>query len=171
MKRTIFWFLTLLTTFSLGIITAFVWLSNYNPKSKISETVFPTTENSIVAGNMPILSYCELANNHNKYYGKVVRINGRLVQGMHGFKFYSPNCFAKEKQAALVIDQHIWEALENAEQDVFSTNMNKPTAFKFFEITAVGKLSQVTPTGNTDSDLDNSHLRFKILEIEKASKQ
>ncbi len=171
MKRTIFWLLTMLVTFSLGVVTAFIWLSNYNPTSKTSETISPTTEKGSDSVKMPILSYCELANNPEKYDGQIVRINGRLVRGMHGIKFYSPNCYAKEKEAALVIDEQIWEALENAERDVFSTFVDKPAAFNFFEVTVVGKFSRVTPSRTSDHVLDNSHLQFKILEIEKASKQ
>ena len=169
MKQTIFWVSIMLVTFSLGVVTAFVWLYGRNSVNTKPETVAVAID--VTLNEMPILAYCELANNPDKYDGKVVRIGGRLVRGMHGIQLISPNCYAQEKKAAVVLNDQDWETLKEAEPDFFSNYEDKPVPFRRFEVIAVGKFSRTKPLPGAEHVLENSSLRFEILKLEKASKQ
>lgn len=88
MKRTIFWLLVSVFTFALGVAIVFVWLDGHKSPNQQSEAVSLLTQEADIPNEMPILAYCELANNPEKYNGEVVRVRTKLDQFIHGGKRY-----------------------------------------------------------------------------------
>lgn len=169
MKRTLFWILISLVTFALGVAIAFIWLNSPKPANEKSKVVSSSQEASL-STELPILAYCELANNPEKYDGKIVRVSGRLWFMMHGYYFLSKNCDGERKQAAVIFpsDERGFEIENKIAKD---TGLSEYHSWGFPDIIAVGKFSRVEPSRKSDSMEDNTYLRFEILEVEKASKQ
>jgi hypothetical protein len=112
MKQIISWLLVIVFTFMLGVAVALLYLEStvsVTQKSEISSSLLNkeiNDENVSMwnAGNLPILSYCELANNPEKYDGKIVRLSATLYQNMHGLKFLDAICYSEEKETAVLFD-------------------------------------------------------------------
>ena len=122
----------------------------------------------IVSPDLPILAYCELVNNPEKYDGKIVRLSATLYQNMHGIKFLDKNCYSEEKETAVLFNA------ERAEK-IVDKIAQEIQAEKFVywgepKMIVVGKFSRVMPTRKSTSMEDNSYLHFEIYEVEKASK-
>ncbi len=169
MKRTTFWLLISLVTFALGVVTVFVWLDRSKTLTEESEAVSSIAQKTTAPSELPILAYCELANNPEKYDGKIVRVSAKLWFFIHGFKFLDKNCYAVEKEAAVTF-------AAGREDEIFAkiakdTESAEYNPWTFPEIVAVGKFSRVKPSRKSDSMVDNAYLQFEILEIEKASEQ
>ena len=166
MKQTLLWILVSLLTFGLGIGTALVWLGGGSSGKVLPpEVMVPPWEEPVSPTQQPILAYCELANNSEKYDGKVVRVSTRLWFMMHGYSFQDKNCDGEAKQAGVVlpslaIEDQIAKHLGSAEYNVW----------EFPEIIAVGRFSRVEPSRESDSVVDNTYLRFEIIKVEKAAK-
>ena len=169
MKRKTFWLLISVVTFALGVITVFVLLDRSKSSNEKSELVSSVAQKVDVPSELPILSYCELANNPEKYDDKTVRVSAKLWFFIHGFKFLDKNCYAIEKETAVTFaaerENEIFAKLAKA------TGATEYNPWVFPEIVAVGKFSRVKPSRRSDSMADNAYLQFEILEIEKASKQ
>jgi hypothetical protein len=168
MKRTLFWILILLTAFALGVATAFGWFNRPKLANEKSKTILSPQEFHS-SMEQPILAYCELANNPEKYDHKIVRVSARLWFMMHGYSFLNKNCDGETKQTAVILpDGERGLEIENKiAKDIGLTEYNP---WSFPEIIAVGKFSRVEPSRKSDSMEDNTYLHFEILEIEKASK-
>ena len=169
MKRKTFWLLISVVTFALGVVTVFVWFDCSKSPNEKSEAVSSTVQKTDNPSELPILAYCDLANNPEKYDGKIVRVSAKLWFFIHGFKFLDKNCYAIEKEAAVAF-------AAGREDEIFAklareTDATEYNPWVFPEIVAVGRFSRVKPSRKSDSMADNAHLQFEILEIEKASKQ
>jgi hypothetical protein len=89
---------------------------------------------------------------------------------MHGYFFFSKNCDGEKKQAAVIFPDDK-RAIEIENKIAKDTGLSEYTVWGFPEIIAVGKFSRVEPSGKSNSMADNTYLHFKILEVEKASKE
>lgn len=168
MKRKIFWLLASIFTFALGVAIVFVWLDVHKSPSQQSETVALPIQKAETPNETPILAYCELANNPEKYNGKVVRVRTKLNHFIHGAFFSDENCAGRGKTTAVIFNpERANEIIKKLESET------KSEEFGFWgaEVIAVGKFSRVKPTGESDALVDNIDLRFEILEIEKAFKK
>ena len=169
MRRTLLWSLILLITFALGIATAFLRLNRFEQSNAKPETVYLPSQKSDIPAEQQILAYCELANNPEKYDGKVVRVSARLWFMIHGHSFTDKNCDGETKQAAVIFPEgeRGFEMFNKIAKD---TGLAEYNPWDFPEIIAVGKFSRVEPTGKSDSMENNTYLHFEILDVEKASK-
>ena len=159
MTRLLAWLLVLVIGFALGVGTAMLWLRH----KPIPPPVQSNT--NAVATELPILAYCELATNRDKYNGQLVRVGTRLIGFIHGIEFYDPNC-PGDTQAAVIFDpQHQDEVERDLKQARGSDNWLEP-----LDIIAVGRFKKVTPSGESDAIYSTASLRFEIVRIEKASK-
>ena len=165
MKRTLLWTLVSLLTFSLGIWTAPVWLDSFKETNRKAEAVGIPAQELVSPTQQPILAYCELANNPEKYDGKVVRVSARLWFMIHGYSFLDKNCDGETKQTGVVLDSL---AIEDKIAKGLGSAEYNPWVFP--EIIAVGKFTRVEPSRESDSLVDNTYLRFEIIDVEKAAK-
>ena len=89
MKRFILWTLILFFTFAFGVVAALLWLNRSADDS--------SSENKILFAGLPILNYCELRNNADKYDGKIIRLQTEVNTGNHGEFLYDARCPGDEK--------------------------------------------------------------------------
>jgi hypothetical protein len=159
MSRILKWLLVLVIGFGLGVATATLWLRH----KPIPVPVRSNTND--VATDLPILAYCELASNRDKYNGQLVRVGTRLIGFIHGIEFYDENC-PGDTQAAVIFDpQHKDEVERDLKQARGSDNWLEPV-----DIIALGRFKKVTPSNESDTIYSTASLRFEIVHIEKASK-
>ena len=164
MKRTLLWILVSLVTFGLGIGTALVWLGGTNGNVPTPEVAVMPSEEPVSPTQQPILAYCELANNPERYDGKVVRVSARLWFIMHGYSFQDKNCAGDAKQTGVVITS---PAMEQIAKHLGTPEYN---VWDLPEIIAVGKFTRVEPSRESDSVVDNTYLRFEVIRVENAAK-
>lgn len=167
MKRTIFWLLASIFTFALGVAIVFVWLNDHKLPNQQSEVSSSTIQKADTPKEMPILAYCELANNPEKYNGKVVRVRAKLNHFIHGPFFADDNCADSGKTTAVIFSPKLENEIINK---LKSKTKSEKFSFWDAEIIAVGKFSRVKPTQESDALVDNIDLRFEILEIEQGFK-
>jgi hypothetical protein len=154
------WLLVLVIGVALGGATATLWL-----RHKPIPVPVPVQSNDHVAANLPILAYCELATNREKYNGQLVRVGTRFIGFIRGIEFNDPNC-PGDTQAAVIFDpQHKNEIERDLKQARASENWLEP-----LDIIAVGRFKMVTPSNESDAIYSTASLRFEIERIEKASK-
>ncbi len=168
MRRAIFWLFVTIVTFALGIATAFLWIKYCDSTIRKSKAVALSIEKTDAPPEMPILAYCELANNPEKYDGKIVRVSTKLWFFIHGSFFSDKNCAGEGKQTAVIFNTERQEEIVDK-----LTKETKSEEYGFWgmpKIIAIGKFSRVNPTKESDAMVDNVDLRFEILEVEKASK-
>lgn len=168
MKRIASWILVTSLTFCLGVAAALLWLEFPHPtiqKSAVSPcTPSPNSENA--SADLPILAYCELANNPEKYNGKVVRVSARLSGFIHGILFYDPNCPGRDTGAAVFYNPENREEIERSlNQARSSDDWLQPV-----ELIAIGRFKKVIPSNESDTIYDTAPLQFEIMRIEKAYK-
>ena len=169
-QRAIFWILVLLLMFGLGVGATFVWLGAYSVSLATPGPASPSAGLAEGASDRPILAFCELANNPEKYDGKIVRVSARLWYAKHGYFFLSKNCDGDARQAAVTVPgDGRWQQIESKiAKDLGLADANY-TPWEFPEIIAVGKFSSVEPSRKSDATLDNTHLLFELIEVERAS--
>lgn len=167
MKRTLFWTFISFFTFILGVAIAFVWLDRSEPANAKFEATSP--QKIDISTEETILPYCELANNPEKYDGKIVRVKAKLWFMIHGYSFLNKNCEGERKQTAVIFpDNELGVEIRNKiVKDVGLTEYNP---WNFPDIIAVGKFTRVEPSRKSDSLSANTYLHFEILDVEKASK-
>ncbi len=167
MRRTLFWIFISFFTFALGVATAFVWLDRSELANAKPETT--SLQKSDISTEEPILAYCELANNPEKYDGKIVRVSAKLWFMIHGYSFFSRNCDGERKQTAVIFpdNERGFEIENKIAKDVGLTEYNP---WSLPEVIAVGKFTRVEPSRESDSLSANTYLHFEILDVEKASK-
>lgn len=170
MRRTEIWLLISFFTFALGAATVFIWFNSFNVSNEESEVVSRSLQKINAQSELPILAYCELANNPEKYDGKVVRVSGKLWFFTHGYFFLNKNCESEEKQTAVILPdgEQGMTILDKITKDTRLTEYNP---WDFPEIIAVGKFRRVKPARKSDSVEDNVYLHFEIVAVEKATKQ
>jgi hypothetical protein len=167
MRRIVFWLGTAILTFALGVAATLFWSASPGVATK-RQTSAPSVEPSKGDSNrpLPILAYCELANNPEKYNGQTVRVSTRLSGFIHGILFYDPNCSGRDTQAAVFYNPDHRAEIELAlKQARGSDNWFEPV-----DIIATGTFKKVTPTDESDTIYDTASLQFEIILIEKASK-
>ncbi len=84
MKRKIICLLAAIFTFALGVAVVLIWLADYKSPNQQSEAISLPVQKADLPTEMPILAYCELASNPDKYNGKVVRLRAKLNGSKHG---------------------------------------------------------------------------------------
>ena len=116
---------------------------------------------------LPILSYCELANNVARYSGEVVRVRATMRMSIHGLFLSDAACALYESQAA--VDFH------PASKETLVGMLYGADGSAYFradpaELILVGRFERVTPSHVSDSLLDTLPLRFEILHVEKVAR-
>ena len=163
MNRITFWLLIALATFAFGIITTLFW-SEFN-YSKVQETKasssFSLSNKDWDSTEKPIISYCELASNSERYNGKIMRVRARLVAGKHGLLLLDSNCLENTEQAAVFYSSQNKDEIEKRLGRGFDVDFN---------IVAVGSLKKVVPSNRSDSKMDTAKLQVEIEKIEQAVK-
>ena len=156
-----------LLTFMLGVAAVLLWLEFRRPPVQKSEAP-PCSDSSgnESASDLPILAYCELANNPEKYSGQVVRVSARLGGFIHGILFYDPNCAGANMGAAVTFDSQNEEEIERSlKQASGSDSLLDPV-----NLIAVDRFRKVVSSHVSDTIYDTAALQFEIIRIEKASK-
>ena len=167
MRRIVFWLGTAILTFAIGVATTLFWLESHGVTIQ-RETHAASVDLSKADSKrtLPILAYCELANNPEKYNGQTVRVSTRLSGFIHGILLYDPNCSGVDTQAAVFYSPNHRAEIELAlKQARGSDNWFEPV-----DIIATGTFKKVTPTNESDTIYDTASLQFEIILIEKASK-
>jgi hypothetical protein len=162
MARILSCLLASLFTFFIGIGCASLRLLRLQAPQTECEAVQPPQQH--IPNERPILAYCELANNPNKYSGQIVRVSGTVSTFIHGMVMFDPNCSSVETQTAVLYSrQHreeIRAALKGPNSDwVLSTS-----------IIAEGEFRKVIPSNHSDAVWDTAPLQFEIIRVEKAFK-
>jgi hypothetical protein len=142
--------------------------SSPNPPCVSTVALNPDADIS-AASNLPIIDYCELANNPERYSGKIVRVRARLSGFIHGMLFYDENCAGADNRAAVSYsrrtEEEITRTLNRARGSDGSMNWLEPV-----NIIATGKFEKVTPSNESDTIYETASLQFQIIRVEKASK-
>jgi hypothetical protein len=175
MRRVFIWFLIATCTFGLGFAAAMLLFQPRNPVIIEKVASSPPCESKVfldsnadlsAASNLPILDYCELANNPERYSGKIVRVRARLGGFIHGMVIADENCIGINNQAAASYNpstaEEIKQTLERAR--------GSDNWLEAVNIIAIVKFEKVSPSNNSDLIYDTASLRFEILRVEKASK-
>jgi hypothetical protein len=159
-------FITLLT-FVLGVAATLLWLKFRHPSVRKSEAqpCSHSLSNESASPNLPILAYCELANNPEKYNGQVVRVSARLGGSIYGILFYDQNCPGPDMGAAVTFEPQNEEEIERSLKQASGSN----SLFEPVNLIAVGRFKEVVPFNGSDTIYDTAPLQFEIIRIEKAS--
>jgi hypothetical protein len=178
MRRVSIWLLIAICTFALGFAAAMTWFQS--PSSVVTEKVPPSppcdskvfldsNADLSIAPSLPILDYCELATNPERYSGKIVRVRARLSGFIHGMVIADENCVGVDNQAAAnynrLTAEEVKRSLDGARGSTDSMNWLEPV-----NIIAIGKFEKVTPSNESDTIYDTASLQFEIIRVEKASK-
>lgn len=178
MRRISIWLSIAICTFALGFAAAMLWFQSPSPVVTEEVPPSPTCESKVfldsntdlsAASNLPILDYCELANNPERYSGKIVRVRARLSGFIHGIVIADENCVGIDSQSAASYNQltaeEIKRTLDSARGSTNSMNWLEPV-----NMIAIGKFEKVTPSNESDTIYDMASLQFEIIRVEKASK-
>ena len=147
----------------IGVAATLFWLQPQRTATKQEASVACAEPSNPV---LPILAYCELANNPEKYNGQTVRVSVRLSWFIHGLLLFDPNCSGADTRAAVFYNQSNREEIERALKQAHGPD----NWFEAVDIIATGKFKKVTPSNRTDTIYDTASLQFEIIQIEKASK-
>jgi hypothetical protein len=163
MRQTISSVLVGLFTFLLGVALTIVWLRlSQQPSKEINAQSVQQPASS----EQPILAFCELANNPDKYSGKLVRVSGTLSGFIHGMVLFDPNCSSIGTQTAVFYNVKNRDEIEKCLEKVRgSDDWRIPV-----NIITEGEFRRVTPSNQSDTVYDTAPLQFEIKRIEKASK-
>jgi hypothetical protein len=176
MRRIVVWLGVALCTFTLGFMAAALWLESRRPLARDSQpspcprpqhgnnalALDPSVDLSASA-NLPILAYCELVNNPDRYSGKVVRVSATLGGFIHGILFYEESC---PGHTAVAIRQ---------DSDEVRRTLTEAAGSEYFghvplDLIVVGRFEKVTPSNESDLVWHTAPLHFEIMRVEKASK-
>jgi len=163
MRQTISSVLIGLFTFLLGVASPIVWLRlSQQPSKEINAQSVQQPASS----EQPILAFCELANNPDKYSGKLVRVSVTLSGFIHGMVLFDPNCSSISTQTAVFYNIKNRDEIEKSLEKVRgSDDWRIPV-----NIITEGEFRRVTPSNQSDTIYDTAPLQFEIKRIEKASK-
>src|SRR5690348_2570944 len=116
MKKIAVWLLATIFTFILGIAATFIFMKFfYSFPQKLEaqpETSIPKYEND--SANLPILAFCEQANNPAKYDGKMVRLSARLHIGIENSWVSDSNCGANNAAVISASNKEVWQKIDKA---------------------------------------------------------
>ena len=114
----------------------------------------------------PILAFCELANNPDKYSGKIVRVSTSLSGFIHGMVLSDPNCSSVHTQTAV-----FYRAQNQREIEAVLKGARKSDDWRLpIQIIAEGEFRKVVPSNESDTIYDTAPLQFEIIRVEKAAK-
>ncbi|MDQ6788490.1 MAG: hypothetical protein M3033_16930 [Acidobacteriota bacterium] len=160
MKQLVYWFFVVFITFALGVAATLIWVKN-------NSSILPP-ERSSGSSELPILAYCELVNNPEKYNGKIIRINADLLWNMHGYFLADNNCSARDESALTGIrfdEKSRDELFQKINEIKGSDKLDFRTSINMI---AVGKFNKVGRCEIcSDLMIDRTLLHFEIIEIEK----
>lgn len=164
MKRTVSSLLLGVFTFLLGV--GFTLVCRYPVVQPIKSAPVAFPEQPAIT-DQPILAFCELAKNPNKYSGQVVRISATLSRFIHGGVLDDPICSSVETRTAVFYRAENRDEIETVLQEArHSEDWTIPVS-----IIALGEFRKVNPSYESDAIYDTALLQFEIICIETASKQ
>jgi hypothetical protein len=170
MKKLTYWLLATSFTFILGVAIALLWV-NFNYSEMEASNVLADSKSQPIANlyaDLPILNYCELANNPEKYDGKIVRINAKLYGHYYPEpSFLDENCYAKEKETVVTFDNKDMKAEVYKYMPMIGGENARYLGFP--KIVAVGKFSRVNPPQIGNNMVRPLYLRFEVISLEKVS--
>lgn len=162
MKRIIFWLVIISFIFALSVITVLLRQNFSDSNAQKTETATNITllDSKIDSTNLPIINYCELANNPEKYDGKIVRLSARLYIGLEGSWFADKSCGFDNSAIISSKNKEVWETMEKARN-------RKDEEFSSIELdmVVVGKFKNVV---YKDCCLI-APFQFEILRVEEVS--
>jgi hypothetical protein len=124
----------------------------------------PRAESPDGEGLSPVLSYCELVSNPERYDGKVVSVRATIRMSIHGLFLSDATCSRHEDYAA--VDFHEPRREELVEM-FFGPDSPLRDGRGVVGLIAVGRFHKVVPSRVSDSLLDTAPLRFEIMHVEK----
>ena len=168
MKNSAIRLIAALGTFAVGVALVALWLGYDDagrtrraqaPCHRRAEAETPpaaATGAASEAGEsvQPVLAYCELVGNPERYDGKVVRVRATMSLSIHGLFFSDVACGGYDQPTAVRL-----QASPGA----------KLAAHTPVELIVVGRFEKVTPSMETDSLLDMTPLQFEIMRVEKVA--
>ena len=151
-------------TFFLGVGSTVIRLRSSPAAAK--QIVNPAPAQERTTSEQPILAFCELANNPDKYSGRTVRVSVTLSGFIHGMVLYDPNCSSIDTQTAVFYNQKAREEIEKRLAKVRgSDDWRIPVT-----LISTGEFRKVTPSNESDTIYDTAPLQFEIIKVEKVSK-
>jgi len=178
MKNSAVRLIAALSTFTVGVALVALWLG-YNDSGRTRRAQAPCQRRAQAeapppaapgarspAGQSlsPVLSYCELAWNSDRYDGKIVRVRASLRMSIHGLFLSDVTCDRYENYAAVHFHAARMQSLKRELSDGRGASLIGPSPV---ELIVIGRFEKVIPSRETDSLLDNVPLRFEIMHVEK----
>ncbi len=114
----------------------------------------------------PLVTYCELVENPEKYHDKVVRFKASAHCGWHECFFYDLACDEKEKRAYAVLSCDTDEACEKL-QAAFSQKATYDLLRNRIELVAIGKFKGSGEYGKLQIGSKGFRFQLEITKIEK----
>jgi hypothetical protein len=167
-----------LITFAVGVTLVTLWLGYKDaghtrrarkPCGRSAQTQTPSpaaprAESPADESLRPVLAYCELVANPERYHGEVVRVRATARMSMHGLFLTDATCSRYEDSAAVGFEESWGEELMDA---FYGTDGPMRVGRGVVELIAVGRFYKVVPSKVSDSLLDNAPLRFVMMRVEK----
>ena len=168
-----------LITFTVGVLPVMVWheltrdpfdawmeeacAQRREPCASPSSSV-PHADRPGEEGLLPVLAYCELVGNPERYDGKIVRVRATLRMSIHGLFLSDVTCDRYENYAAVDFHEPRRKELVNTFFGPDNPTLDRPGPV---ELIAIGRFEKVFPSRVYDSLLDNAPLRFEMMRVEK----
>ncbi len=165
MKRIIFGLFVTFSTFAFGVATDFIWTNSHNISNQKSKKASTIKESKDITTELPILAFCELANNPERYDGKIVRVSAKLRMYDDGFKFRDVNCYGQEKEAVAAFNGDFEETVRKITKEL---GKDRYDFWEKIEIIAIVRFNRLKPTGKTKQFIDNAYLKLEVMNVEKA---
>ena len=163
MKRIKFWLLTVSFTFILGVTATLIYIKYCYPVIQTSESLpeisLPELKNSQT--DLPVLTMCDLANNPEKYNGKVVRLSAKMFIGTENSLFSDSACGVDNAEIISSKNKDVWKAIEKARKGT----KKEPWAFKL-DLIITGKFENIP----FKECCTIAPFQFEIFNVEKAEK-
>lgn len=157
---------TYFISFSGMIFSLILWTNNYfSIYSQYPD--LPIDDFSTSFSELPILDYCELANNQEKYDGKIIRVNSKLYEYIPNPAFLNENC--KGLETVVLFNEKDFNAiLDRTSIDIIHSHKAEDLWFAMPKIIAVGKFSKNELSEN-DEKLQDFKFRFEVINLEKVN--
>jgi hypothetical protein len=163
MKRTAIGLFIIIFGFGLGVAATLLYLKFSASDIRKPETApnLSLLSNENVPPVLPVLGFCELAENPEKYNGKIVRLSGKLTFGLEDAWFSDLNCGADNAAVVPFFDEKVWNSIKKArerEDENFSANELNVIVVGKFKHEVYKDCCLIAP------------FQFEISEVEKVSK-
>jgi hypothetical protein len=176
MRKVIAGLTVALCTFALGITIAFIWSEFYRSNSQtlegISRIPLPACKGNVTlepdvditaSADLPLLTYCELADNPSCYSGKIVRVKAKFSWDDHGWYLFDENCASGRASVKL----------NDISFDEFNRQLGKACGGicdPSLDIVVVGIFETSEASRQTELFWDARPFRFKLKRLERMSK-